>query len=146
MSCTTRQSTHHKENNLTNLNGVFLKQDPGRMMHRETVPSLSDHEYWLPKCYMNIVLCPMVALGYLTSATTSPVPCIFCYIASVSFIHVQYGTMYKRPEFLVYSRKSCSLKILHCYLGPVVVHPLSTCDSLGFYTWIHRSTGVIFCT
>ncbi len=26
-------------------------------------------------------------------------------------------------------------KIIHCYLGPIVVHFLSTCDCFGFYPW-----------
>ncbi len=59
----------------------------------------------------------------------------------------QYGTVYKRPENRVHSRNSAIHKIImHCYLGPIVVHFLSTCDCLGFYMWIHRSLGVKFCT
>ncbi len=42
---------------------------------------------------------------------------------------------------------SAIYKIMHCYLGPIIViHFLSTCDCLGFYTWIHRSLRVKFCT
>ncbi len=62
-------------------------------------------------------------------------------------LHNQYGTVYKRPENRVHSRNSAIYKIMHCYLGPIiVVHFLSTCDCLGFYTWIHRSLGVNVCT
>ncbi len=52
--------------------------------------------------------------------------------------------MYKRPENRVHSRNSAIHKIMHCYLGPIVVHFLSTCDYLGFYTWIHGSLDVKF--
>ncbi len=58
----------------------------------------------------------------------------------------QYGTVYKRPENRVHSRNSAIHKIIHCYLGPIVAHFLSTCDWLGFYTWIHHSLSVKFCT
>ncbi len=34
----------------------------------------------------------------------------------------QYGTVYKRPENCVHSRNSARHKIMHCYLGPIVVH------------------------
>ena len=34
----------------------------------------------------------------------------------------QYGTVYKRPENRVHSRNSAIHKIMHCYLGPIVVH------------------------
>ena len=50
----------------------------------------------------------------------------------------------KRPENQVHLRKSAIHKIMHCYLGPIVVHFFSTCDCLGFYTWTHRSLGVNF--
>ena len=60
--------------------------------------------------------------------------------------YVQYGTVYKRQKNCVYSRNSAIYKIMHCYLGQIVVHFLSTCDWIGFYTWIHRSLGVKFCT
>ena len=44
----------------------------------------------------------------------------------------QYGTLCKRPENRVHSKNSAIHKIMH--LGPIVVHFLSTCDCLGFYT------------
>ncbi len=37
------------------------------------------------------------------------------------------------------SRNSTIHKILHCNLGPFVVHFLFTCDCLACYTWIHSS-------
>ncbi len=40
--------------------------------------------------------------------------------------------MYKRPEFLEWTRFSAKLKIMHHYLGTIVVHPLSTCDCLSY--------------
>ena len=46
----------------------------------------------------------------------------------------------------VHSRNSAIHKIMHCVLGPIVVQFLSTCDCLGFYTWIHHSLCVKFCT
>ena len=51
----------------------------------------------------------------------------------------QYSTVYKRPENRVHSRNSAIHKIMNCYLGPIGVHFSSTCNCIGFYTWIHRS-------
>ena len=57
---------------------------------------------------------------------------------------IQYGTVCKRPEFLEWTRFSAIYKIMHCYLGLILGHPLSTCDCLGFYTWIHASVNILF--
>ncbi len=62
----------------------------------------------------------------------------YCTVAAINITN-QYSTVYKRPENRVHSRNSAIHKIMHCYLGPIVVHFLSTCDCLGFYTWVHRS-------
>ncbi len=63
-----------------------------------------------------------------------------------TLLSLRKGLITKRPENRVHSRNSAIHEIMHCYLGPIVVHFPTTCDCRGFYTWIHRSLGVKFCT
>ena len=55
------------------------------------------------------------------------------YQSKIYMLDHQYGTVYKRLENRDYSRNSAIYKTMHCYLDPIVVHFLSTCDFLGFY-------------
>ncbi len=43
---------------------------------------------------------------------------VFLYL--LAEYHIQYGTMYKRPENRVHLRNSAIHKIMHCYLGPIL--------------------------
>ncbi len=101
-------------------------------------------------CYIGSMLvapnletnCPFFFMRFSVNCRTWPASSDCDISQSNSAAISQYGTVYKRPEVLVYSRKSRSLKIMHCYLGPVVVHPLSTCDCPWF---LHLNTPFSLC-